>query len=304
MRKNTETGMQNAEVKLQRALRREEMEWLRKKNSDVKSQKTLSSLKILYHSFLSVLSVVKNSCSVILNSFQNLVSRKARKGSKGRQGAKKNFKTTFSSQNSPPFKGGRGDVADCKSSSLNEGGRLFFREATPPFIPPKWGTHGGGTPSRTTGLPLVAGGTKPETRNAELLSPLYQEGMSRRDRGVFISNTKLGMRDAEVRNEKGNVISGKYQHAVILYRKNIAGQNLLIKRRALCYLYISALSVLSVVKNSCSAILNSFQESRFPRSARRILDTGYRMPDTGKVAPLPRRRGFLRSQKKGIGCRV
>jgi len=58
--------------------RREEMEWLRKKNSDVKPQKTLSSLKILYHSFLSVLSVVKNSCSVILNSFQNLVFREAR----------------------------------------------------------------------------------------------------------------------------------------------------------------------------------------------------------------------------------
>ena len=35
-------------------------------------------------------------------------------------------------------------------------------------------------------------------RNAELLSPLYQEGMSRRDRGVFISNTKRGMQNAEL----------------------------------------------------------------------------------------------------------
>ena len=177
------------------------------KNSDAKPQKTLNSLKILY---ISVLSVVKNSCSVILNLFQNLVSRKARKkGAKAcpersRRGAKKNFKTTFLSQNSPPFKGGRGDVADYKSSPLNEGGRLSVREATPPFIPPQGGT-------------------------------------------------KLGMRNAEVRSEKGNVISGKYQHAAHSEsRKNIAGKNLFIKLKAFCY----ALSVLSVVKNSCSVILN------------------------------------------------
>ena len=49
---------------------------IRKKNSDVKPQKTLSSLKILYYLFLSALSVVKNSCSVILNSFQNLQNTK------------------------------------------------------------------------------------------------------------------------------------------------------------------------------------------------------------------------------------
>ena len=43
---------------------------IRKKNSYVKPQKTLSSLKILHYSFLSALSVfsvVKNSCSVMLN---------------------------------------------------------------------------------------------------------------------------------------------------------------------------------------------------------------------------------------------
>ena len=139
------------------------------------------------HSFFSVLSVVKNSCSVILNSFQNLISRKGAKGAKAcpersRRGAKKNFKIAFLSQNSPPLKGGRGDVihssphlpihsfahsvvtnpesggltpilenspllkgrrvqnspplkggrgdvADYKNSPLNEDGRLFVREA-------------------------------------------------------------------------------------------------------------------------------------------------------------------------------
>jgi len=62
-------------------------------------------------------------------------------------------------------------------------------------------------------------------QNAERLSPLYQEGMSRRDRGVSISNTECGMRDAEVRSEKGNVISGKYQHAVVILNAAIATRN-------------------------------------------------------------------------------
>jgi len=47
-----------------------------------KPQKALNSLKILYYlslSALSVFSVAKNFCSVVLNLFQNLVSRKARK---------------------------------------------------------------------------------------------------------------------------------------------------------------------------------------------------------------------------------
>jgi len=56
---------------------------VRKKNSDVKPQNTLNSLKILYYSSLSVISVVKNSCSVILNLFQNLNSN--HKGTKAQR---------------------------------------------------------------------------------------------------------------------------------------------------------------------------------------------------------------------------
>ena len=47
------------------------------------------------------------------------------------------------SQSSPPFKGGRGDVVDYKSSYLKMRDAIV-RQTTPPFIPPQGGTYGRG----------------------------------------------------------------------------------------------------------------------------------------------------------------
>jgi len=49
-------------------------------------------------------------------------------------------------------------IVKLSNGSLNKCGRIFVREATSPLISPQGGTSGGKTPSRITGLPLVAEG--------------------------------------------------------------------------------------------------------------------------------------------------
>ena len=73
--------------------------------------------------------------------------------------------------------------------------------------------------------PLFVAYTFPEQRdfrwsqvreqNAEPLSPLYQEGMSRRDRGVFIADTECGMQSAEETTNHTNKAKGGTRNAFV-----------------------------------------------------------------------------------------